>query len=278
MFLNNMIKIIGNSNYKTSVIKKDKLYILKESFTNNDSERLKKQIIKQETIQGSNYNIKTPKIITKEKSRYMMEYVKSYDMINYMNIIDIHSLKSMMNNIIKLVNTFIKDSQMIVIDRLIVTNKIDSIKLNLQRFHKNSIVIHSLDYLRENISILENTIPVGICHGDLTLSNMLIDYNHELYLIDFLDDFINTPIFDIIKLRQDIKYKYVLEIYKGTYDKIKIEQIFKYFDKLITNEYAKYELYFKYFDIMNFLRILQYSKNSNLDNYLLKTIHNILQK
>ena len=278
MFLNNMIKIIGNSNYKTSVIKKDKLYILKESLTNYDSERLKKQIVKQETIQGSNYNIKTPKIITKEKSRYMMEYVKSYDMINYMNIIDIHSLKSIMNNIIKLVNTFIKDSQMIVIDRLIVTNKIDSIKLNLQRFHKNSIVIQSLDYLRENISILEKTIPVGICHGDLTLSNMLVDYNHDLYLIDFLDDFINTPIFDIIKLRQDLKYKYVLEIYNGIYDKIKIEQIFKYFDGLISNEYERYNLYFKYFDIMNFLRILQYSKNSNLDNYLLKTIHNILQK
>ena len=107
---------------------------------------------------------------------------------------------------------------------------------------------------------------------------MLIDYNQDLYLIDFLDDFINTPIFDIIKLRQDLKYKYILEIYKGTYDKIKIEQIFKHFDGLITNAYERYNLYFKYFDIMNFLRILQYSKNSNLDNYLLKTIYNILQK
>ena len=43
-----MIKISGNSNYKVSIVKKDKLYIIKESFTNEDTLRLKKQIEKQE--------------------------------------------------------------------------------------------------------------------------------------------------------------------------------------------------------------------------------------
>ena len=50
MFLNNMIKISGNSNYKVSIVKKDKLYIIKESFTKEDTLRLQKQIEKQENI------------------------------------------------------------------------------------------------------------------------------------------------------------------------------------------------------------------------------------
>ena len=60
MFLNNMIKISGNSNYKVSVVKTDKLYIIKEGFTKEDTLRLQKQIEKQERFSESNkYTIKT---------------------------------------------------------------------------------------------------------------------------------------------------------------------------------------------------------------------------
>ena len=271
-----MIKISGNSNYKVYVVKKDKLYIIKESKTNVDTTRLKKQIEKQKRFYESNkYNIKTAKIINKDNTRYTMEYIKSYDMINYLNTVDINSIKNIINNLINLVKSFIKDSDKIIIDKSLVINKLNSINEHLQRYHKNSIVMKSINYLYENIDIFENEIPIGTCHGDLTLSNMLVDYNHKLYLIDFLDDFMNTPLFDIIKLRQDFKYKYVLQLYTGNYDKIRIELLFDHFDKLISNEFEQFSTYFKYLDIMNFLRILQYSKNNDLDNYLLKQLENI---
>ena len=45
-------------------------------------------------------------------------------------------------------------------------------------------------------------IPVGTCHGDLTFSNILFNGNNY-YLIDFLDSFIESPLLDIVKLRQD---------------------------------------------------------------------------
>lgn len=276
MFLNNMIKISGNSNYRVSVVKTDKLYIIKEGFTKEDILRLQKQIEKQERFYESKYNIKTAKIINKDNTRYTMEYIKSYDMIKYLNIIDINSIKTMINNIINLVKYFIKDSDMIIIEKSLIINKLNSINENLQRYHKNSIVMKSIEYLYENIDIFENEIPVGTCHGDLTLSNMLVDYNHKLYLIDFLDDFMDTPLFDIIKLRQDFKYKYVLQLYTGNYDNIRIEQLFNHFDRLIVSEFKQYSIYFKYLDIMNFLRILQYSKNNDLESYLLKQLVKIL--
>ena len=40
-------------------------------------------------------------------------------------------------------------------------------------------------------------IPIGICHGDLTFSNILFNGNNY-YLIDFLDSFIEYPLMDIV--------------------------------------------------------------------------------
>ena len=37
----------------------------------------------------------------------------------------------------------------------------------------------SIEYLYENIDIFENEIPVGTCNGDLTIYNMLVDYNNK---------------------------------------------------------------------------------------------------
>jgi thiamine kinase-like enzyme len=181
MFLNNMIKISGNSNYKVSVVKTDKLYIIKEGFTKEDTLRLQKQIEKQERFSESNkYTIKTAKIINKDNTRYTMEYIKSYDMINYLNTVEFNSIKNMINNIVKLVNTFIKESDMIIIEKSLIINKLNSINENLQRYHKNSIVIECINYLYENINIFEKEIPIGACHGDLTLSNMIITKKKSL--------------------------------------------------------------------------------------------------
>ncbi len=149
--------------------------------------------------------------------------------------------------------------------------------MKLNNYSNNKIIQKGIFYLYENINIFNhNKIPIGVCHGDMTLSNMLIDYNHYLYLIDFLDDFLNSPIMDIIKIRQDIKYHYILQLYDGKYDKIRIKIIFNYMEQVINETFNEYEMFFKYLDIMNFLRILQYSKNEKMDQYIIHTIKTIL--
>ena len=56
------------------------------------------------------------------------------------------------------------------------------------------------DYLNNNIPNLN--IYKNVCHGDLTLSNLIFK-NNEIYCIDFLDSFIDSPIIDLVKLKQD---------------------------------------------------------------------------
>ncbi len=49
---------------------------------------------------------------------------------------------------------------------------------------------------------LDLNIETGYCHGDLTLENMII-HNSEIFLIDFLDSYLDSPIIDASKLLQD---------------------------------------------------------------------------
>lgn len=49
-------------------------------------------------------------------------------------------------------------------------------------------------------------IPMGNCHGDLTLSNVIVNAANGVTLIDFLDTFLETPLQDLAKVNQDYLY------------------------------------------------------------------------
>jgi aminoglycoside phosphotransferase len=48
--------------------------------------------------------------------------------------------------------------------------------------------------------------PLGPCHGDLTLSNVILNPVSGITVIDFLDTFLETPLQDVAKLKQDFAY------------------------------------------------------------------------
>jgi hypothetical protein len=69
--------------------------------------------------------------------------------------------------------------------------------------------------LRQLISVCLNVVndlpselafPMGNCHGDLTLSNVILDSASGISLIDFLDTYLETPLQDVAKLKQDFVY------------------------------------------------------------------------
>jgi hypothetical protein len=76
--------------------------------------------------------------------------------------------------------------------------------------HKNAA--RFCDDVENSVNIIKSvsaefrtiTIPYGYCHGDLTLSNLILTQDKIVYLFDFLPTFINTPLQDIAKLDQDL--------------------------------------------------------------------------
>ena len=119
--------------------------------------------------------------------------------------------------------------------------------------------------------------PIGICHGDLTFSNILFTSN-KFYFIDYLDSFIETPIQDIVKLRQDTKYFWSTMMYNKKYDIVRLNMIFKYIDYKITDYFGNIEEYYKNYDrlqLMNILRILHYVKEEKVRDFVLNILESL---
>ena len=117
--------------------------------------------------------------------------------------------------------------------------------------------------------------PVGTCHGDLTFSNILFNGNNY-YLIDFLDSFIESPLLDIVKIRQDTAYLWSTLMYNKPFDKVRLsivsEKIDKAIDEYFTSRYQWYRQYYMPLQLMNFLRILQYGHDEKVIAYIKRVI------
>jgi len=120
-------------------------------------------------------------------------------------------------------------------------------------------------------------VPVGICHGDLTLSNVLIDTLHQrIVLVDFLDSFIESPLIDIVKLRQDTKHYWTCFLNQNEYDQTRIKTMLDYMDKNLDDYFKEafpyYNKFYTLFQYINLLRILPYSQDQKTTDYLKEQI------
>ena len=236
------------------------------------SERLILQHDKQ--LKFKNECISTPTIYDKGTDDnscfwFEMEMIPFKTFDNFMLMSD----KKMLDIVAKKVVYFIKNniSGIKKVNRNVLINKYEKTKDKI--FIKHGI---DFNYLNSFFYDLEEfiEIPDGYCHGDLTFSNMLFD-NSDIVVIDFLDTFLDTPLQDIVKIRQDSKYFWSLNLVNKLQDSIKVKQSLNYIDKKIKEEFGNYDFYkkyYKYFQVLNLLRILPYSNNKNHIDNLTKEI------
>lgn len=121
-------------------------------------------------------------------------------------------------------------------------------------------------------------LPVGICHGDLTFSNILFNGNNY-FLIDFLDSFIESPLLDIVKLRQDTAWHWSQLMYAKPVDNVRLRIAFSKIDNGLDSHFSQYAWYRDYYQplqLMNFLRILQYAREPAVIDYLKRTLQHQL--
>jgi thiamine kinase-like enzyme len=275
--------IKGNSGCSLDLIKINEKNIIRKSTKDKSYiERLEKQCIKQNEYRSDQLFVKIPTIINKEKSADMfmfdMEYIFAQDAIRFLEDSTIKSIDIFIENIITVIDDEINNSNMINMQKSIFYNKIKEVEKNIIK--KGHII--EFDYFIKKIysdllSIKDSfLIPIGICHGDLTLSNILIS-NKKLILIDFLDTFIETPLQDIVKIRQDTKHFWSFNMMNDNCDITKLEIILQYMDAKIVNHFSKYKFieYYEIFQILNLLRIVPYATDDKIIHYLKKELNNI---
>ena len=114
--------------------------------------------------------------------------------------------------------------------------------------------------------------PIGNCHGDLTLSNMIISNDGAVNLIDYLETFFESPLQDVVKIMQDFNYGWSFR-----YETPAANLTAKIFcmhstPSLFEGLKMKYKNQIKILLILTLMRIAPYANDKSTKAWLLKAL------
>ncbi len=229
--------------------------------------RLYKQYTKSKYFRPIHDYIKYP--IIKEwtaTGSFKMEMIDGYSIIDLARNKTLEELSIYADMLYEFIQKELEmcDQYVTVNDQLI--DKLESIE--------HYLVPEDFNIIIELIKKEKIQLPIGRCHGDLTFANMIFK-GDNIYFLDFLDSFIDSPVLDIVKLQQDTIYKWSTFLPYIKYKKI--NDLFDYLNSLL-NKFSKEEWYNnQVLHIVNLARILPYSqKNERILGYLYSCIQQTL--
>lgn len=283
------IKMQGRSGCKLDVIKEGEHVIIKKYSCSPDyNQRLLKQANKQQSFYNSlspGDSFSTAKVLEicasdSSLAWFTMPYLFSEKYSDYLEKASIVDLKSLVDNLINYFSYNIKNASPQTPDAYIISSKIADLeyKISSTTVVSDKVSFFSgLQYLKN--SVPDGFLPFGCCHGDLTFSNILFSDN-KIYLLDFLDSFIESPLIDIVKLRQDTCFKWsiMLEKEMPSHKRNKLIQTFNYFDReiaLFCNTIQLNEWY-NYLQVFNLLRIVPYLTDRDEMLFIEKSLRQII--
>ena len=285
------IKMEGRSGCRLEVLKNDKRVIIKKY---SSSLAYNKRLIKQAEKQQDFFNhlpagtkFTTAPVLDIKPSKdslayFSMPYLFSEKYSDYLEKVSFRDIKILLQEIITYLSHNIRKSRYELIDTETITAKVEELKLSIQRnihLGDSRFLWEVINYLEQNVPV--DPLPIGMCHGDLTFSNILFS-DSKIYLLDFLDSFIESPIIDIVKLRQDTCFKWsvMLEKQMPQHKKNKIIQTFDYLDGEIA-QYCNKELgmlkWYNYLQVFNLIRIFPYLDKTDEVAFIEKSLRRIIR-
>lgn len=284
------IEVKGHSGCDIEIVRDGlALFIEKSSHDARYVSRLVAQFEKQQqAFDLNNGRIRIPQIYsincTDDYAVARMEYVYSQNFIDYFETAGFEEINSFIACIFEYVENEIAASPMSAISLEVLLEKFRDVQMKVNHnplFHNDTEIGTMMTAADEYFHSLPQTLllPVGRCHGDLTFSNILFSKSN-FYLIDFLDSFIETPLMDIVKLRQDSACGWSKLMFSGTFDQTRLQIVSQKIDDELHSRFAKYDwyrVYYPCFQVMNFLRILQYAKEERVAVYLSNVINQLLK-
>ena len=224
---------------------KNKKFVRKISKSIDYNDRLIAQCEKQKTFKSS--FIRTPCVfdegIKDDLYFFDMQYINGITFNGFISTNPIQNINPIIDKLFK----FIYDNTG---DKKDYTEKIFNKLTSLENLNMTNLKRYKKYCLNHDWS----QIPSGFCHGDLTFENIII-YNSEVYLIDFLDCFMETKYSDFSKILQDVL---LLWSWRNSPNKPFVKNIYLY--NRIVSLLDKEEISIVHrLLVLNMLRILPYS-------------------
>lgn len=283
------LEVKGHSGCKIEVVREDDgLYVYKSTHDPGYLERLLLQGRKQQDAAKTVLqHIRVPKILDIQRSAdsvsLKMDYIYSKNFIGYFEYAGFEQISYFIRALCLYLDDEIKKSPLTEVKADVLKIKFSDVQYKISRNPALNNDPEVTQLIHQSAScfnaVHDMLLPVGICHGDLTFSNILFNGNNY-YLIDFLDSFVESPLLDIVKIRQDSAFLWSQLMFSGQYDGIRLQIVANKIDKEIVGFANQYEWYSYYpiFQLMNFLRVLQYAHEERVISYLKRIINQLLHE
>jgi hypothetical protein len=257
--------------------KKNKIYLKKKfkKISQRDILSFHKQISFKNYKIGST-SIESCKIkdINAKKNYILLEYNIGLSGSNILLNGNYKTFQLLDNFLKKFVDKTFSNLKLVKINKIIYLNKINQIKRKLNKNHLSVSNIFESRILKI-LKKIKFGCHVGYCHGDLTLSNLIISTKkNKIILIDFLHSYNDSPLQDICKLIQDLKLYWTSRYLEGqNFLRAKIFcNNLKLFQNIRSDIKKDYIEILELELLMTLYRILPYTSGNDLDT--LKWIKN----
>lgn len=263
---------------------------VRKSSEESYSNRLCVQLSKQQTFALSHINdnkIDAPLVLeqdTDSMSVFYMDYIPGKTLAEAIDTMPIDNIKHYGKILHSYFDKALAQSKFVQLEAnnsLEINKKLDSIynatlKIQNTTIDKNC-VIETIEYLRNALSTVNiyiNECDDIYCHGDFTLENMIVS-NNKLYLIDFLDSYINCIEIDYAKILQDVLLGWSYRFKKESAGRqLRLSILFNE----IIDIYKQHKTSIDLMLLVNVLRIVPYCKQNDdiTANWLNKKIKFLL--
>lgn len=250
-------------------------FVRKISSSIDYNERLLMQKEKQENFHDG--VIKVPQVLgdgylSNGLYYFDMEYVHGITLAEYIKEVEVNEIKGIVDVLISSARTE-REYQSGVASPEAFRNKIKDLKYKLSKLD-NSIISEAIEILTAHDW---SRVTSSACHGDMTLENIIVR-NNELYLIDFLDSFFDSWVFDLSTILQDVEvlWHYREEkIDNNTIIRLIImrDLLFNKLQELLGADYI--EVYYTL--LLKLIRIYPYTKDELTYNFLNKKTREIME-
>jgi len=248
----------GNSGFGVALVDET---TVRKSAKGATARRLKRQIDKQIFFYDAipDPRIRTPRVLTTETGEDSfhadMEFIAAKDFVQFLSEASRESLEGFLSLIVAFIRHNLAHSA--------IADVAEKINAKLAELAGNNVPEKYIE-AAANLCKGPVEVPVGPCHGDLTLSNILFK-GDSLYFLDFLDCYVESPLQDIAKLRQDTFFGWSLQLYQAEFNAAKIQIALRYLDQRLVAAFTAepwYQQHYDLFQLVNLMRVLPYCKNA----------------
>lgn len=278
-----LLKIEGRSGCKLALIKTtDNWVVRKYSPSEEYNARLEKQWQKQQSFTTLT-NFFAPKVLNKNNESvsywFDMEYISGDKYSGYFTQISKTRIDEIIANFCHYFKTNIHHAELISAPIELLQEKTKSLmrtiecKVRMDTHFK----INLKNYLQQ---IPTSPFYIGKCHGDFTLSNMLFLKDYRICVFDLLDSFVESPLIDWVKLKQDTCFHWSMHIENEVLAyNTKLVQVLSYINNKLESHFKNDEIitaWEPYLTVLNLARILPYAKDGRDLTYLTKHLTKLI--